>query len=188
MDGELMTRSKTKPENVLDFWFSAEPKLWFAKNDAFDAAIRSQFGMALADARSGKLAHWESDLRGLQALVILLDQFSRNLFRGLAGAFACDDKALALSHKLVGHPGFDQLGAVEKQFAVMPMMHSENLQEQHNCLDWMRKIGLGEAEKFAQIHLDIIEKFGRFPHRNNALGRETTCDEQAFLAAGGFAG
>lgn len=175
-------------QEVLDFWFGAEPKFWFAKDDGFDAEIRARFGALLEDARAGKLSSWQDSLRGGLALVIVLDQFSRNLYRGSAEAFAHDDEALRLSRLLVAHADWDQLGYDEKTFAVMPMMHAEDLQAQEECIAWMKQIGNENSERFAIIHRDIIARFGRFPHRNEMLGRQTTPQEQAFLDDGGFAG
>ncbi len=177
-----------EPLDVLEFWFGAEPRKWFVKDDAFDASIRDRFADVLAQAKAGELSRWERDLRGLQALIILFDQFTRNLHRGSAEAFAYDEKALALSHKLVAHQDCEWLTTYENQFGVMPMMHAEDMIEQKNCLMWMERIGLDGAVSAAKTHMDIIEKFGRFPHRNEVLGRTTTPEEQAFLDAGGFSG
>lgn len=177
-----------EPLDILEFWFGAEPKKWFMKDEAFDDAIRVRFGDLLEQAKAGGLDAWEKDLRGLQALIILFDQFPRNLYRGSNEAFAYDDRALALAHKLVAHPDWEWLTTYEKQFGVMPMMHAEDMQQQKNCLMWMERIGLDGAIAAAKTHMEIIEKFGRFPHRNAVLGRKTSPEEQAFLDAGGFAG
>lgn len=177
-----------EPLDILEFWFGAEPKAWFSKDSDFDAEIIDRFTSALVMAKAGELWRWEDDLRGLQALIILYDQFPRNMFRHSAEAFAYDDEALRLSHKLVAHQDWDWLTPNEKQFGVMPMMHSEDLAEQKACLVWMEHIGNDGAIKAAKIHMDIIEKFGRFPHRNEVLGRQSSAEEQAFLDAGGFSG
>jgi uncharacterized protein (DUF924 family) len=176
------------PNDVLDFWFSADPKFWFAKNNAFDMRIRVGFGMALEEARQGRLDDWRKTFRGKQALIIVLDQFSRNLYRGLPDAFSQDGVALALAHEMVRQPEWNALSAPEQQFAVMPMMHSEDLADQQSCLKWMEHTGIEEAIKAAREHLDIISRFGRFPHRNGVLGRESSAEERQFLADGGFAG
>ncbi len=178
----------TEPNDVLNFWFSTDPKLWFSKNAAFDMRIRVAFGLALEEARAGRLEHWERDLRGKRALIILLDQFSRNLFRGLPDAFSHDGVALKLAYEVVAMPGWDDLEAAEQQFSVMPMMHSEELEDQQNCLAWMKRIGIEAAIEAAQEHCDIIKRFGRFPHRNAVLGRKTTDAERSFLTNGGFSG
>ncbi|MCV6547724.1 MAG: DUF924 domain-containing protein [Cohaesibacter sp.] len=176
------------PQAVLDFWFGAEPRFWFAKDDGFDAQIDTQFGAIVQKARQGELMDWEEQEGGLLALIILLDQFSRNLYRGSGEAFAKDAYALILSKRLVVSHEWNSLDEQQKIFAVMPMMHSENLQDQRDCLAHMQMIGAEDSIKYAQIHLDIIEKFGRFPHRNQLLGRQTSKEEQAFLDEGGFAG
>ncbi|WP_319496433.1 DUF924 family protein [uncultured Cohaesibacter sp.] len=176
------------PNDVLDFWFSADPKLWFAKNNAFDMRIRVGFGMALEEARQGRLDDWRETFRGKQALIILLDQFSRNLYRGLPAAFSHDAVALGLAHEMVLQPEWHRLSAHEQQFAVMPMMHSEDLSDQQCCLKWMEQIGQEGAIKAAREHLNIISRFGRFPHRNAVLGRQSSAEERQFLAEGGFAG
>ena len=178
----------TQPNDVLAFWFGADPVLWFSKNDAFDAAIRSHFGVTLEDARQGKHDDWCETLDGMLALIIVLDQFSRNLYRGLPLAYAQDAKAFELAHALEAHPDFGSLTPHQQQFGVMPMMHAEDLDAQKACLAHMERIGIEGAIDAAREHLDIIERFGRFPHRNAVLGRKTTDEEAAFLQAGGFAG
>ena len=174
--------------DILEFWFNSEPRMWFSKNDAFDATIRFRFGMTLEDGRHGRLADWEADAKGLQGLIIVLDQFSRNLYRGMPQACSHDSVALAHSHALVKHADWDALSVDEKGFAVMPMMHSEDINEQKNCLMWMEKIGNQGFIDAAKTHLDIIDRFGRFPHRNWVLGRVSSAEEQAFLDEGGFSG
>ncbi|WP_114008667.1 DUF924 family protein [Cohaesibacter intestini] len=183
-----MQANHVQPQEVLDFWFGADPKYWFAKDDGFDAEIRERFGPVLEAARAGQLSAWRESLHGTLALIIVLDQFSRNLYRDSAEAFAHDDEALRLSSTLVAHPDWNQLSYDEKTFAVMPMMHAEDLQVQEDCIAWMKRIGNANSERFAIIHRDIIARFGRFPHRNAVLGRETTPEEQVFLDEGGFAG
>lgn len=175
-------------QDVLDFWFGAEPRLWFSKDDGFDEEIRSKFGSLLEKARAGQLSDWEQDLKGLQALIILLDQFSRNLYRGSGEAFAKDAYALRLARDLLAHDDWQNLSETEKMFGIMPLMHSEDLQDQKDCLAQMELIGVEGSISAAKTHLEIIERFGRFPHRNGVLGRATSPDEQAFLDEGGFSG
>ena len=183
-----MQAEQKQPQDVLDFWFGADPKYWFAKDDGFDAEIREGFAPVLEAARSGQLDAWKDSLHGTLALVIVLDQFSRNLYRDSAEAFMHDDESLHLARLLVAHPDWDRLSKDEKTFAVMPMMHAEDLHAQEECVAWMKRIGNENSERYAIIHRDIIARFGRFPHRNAVLGRETTSQEQAFLDDGGFAG
>ncbi|PLW78086.1 DUF924 family protein [Cohaesibacter celericrescens] len=175
-------------QEVLDFWFSSEPKKWFSKIDAFDATIRFRFGMTLEDARHRRLAEWEGSAKGLLALIIVLDQFSRNLYRGMPQAFSHDAVALSYSHALVKHADWDGLSPDEKAFAVMPMMHAEDIGEQQACLKWMEEIGGEGYIDAAKTHKNIIERFARFPHRNRVLGRYTTPEEKTFLDEGGFSG
>ena len=135
----------------------------------------------------GELDSWAGDADGALALLILLDQFPRNAFRGTARMFESDAKARRIARGAI-EAGFDQ--GVEhdlRNFFYLPFAHSENLADQDRCVELARELG-GEELRYAIIHRDIIEKFGRFPHRNEALGRATTPEERKFLAGGGFAG
>lgn len=176
------------PQAVLDFWFGAEPRFWFAKDDDFDTQIKEKFAITLEQARRGELVDWEEAQDGLLALIIVLDQFSRNLYRGSGEAFVTDAYALTLSKRIVKSQQWDELDDTRKMFAVMPMMHSENLQDQQDCLKHMEMIGQESSIHYAKVHLEIIERFGRFPHRNELLGRLTSAEEQDFLDEGGFSG
>lgn len=176
--------------DVVSFWREAGPAKWYAKDDAFDTAIRARFATAHEAAARGELWSWEETAEGALALLILLDQFPRNLFRGSAHAFATDAAALNVAGRALAR-GFDL--AVEgplRQFFHLPGMHAESLAAQRNCVAAFERLGAGFEEnlKFAREHLDIIARFGRFPHRNALLGRTTTPEEQAYLDAGGFAG
>ncbi len=176
------------PETVLTFWRDAGPERWFAKSDAFDAAIRERFLETYEAAADRTLGHWQDTADSALALVIVLDQFPRNMFRNSARAFAADSLAREIA---VDAPvrGYDlQVPARERGFFYLPFMHSEDLADQERCLDLYRALGDPQGEKYAEIHADIVRRFGRFPHRNAALGRTTTPEEQAFLASGGFAG
>jgi uncharacterized protein (DUF924 family) len=176
------------PEGVLAFWLEAGPDKWFKKDDAFDTAIRSRFLPAYEAAADGRLAAWEATADGALALIILLDQFSRNMFRGSPRTFAADPLALAIANRAIAR-GFDeQLELPKRSFFYLPFMHSENLADQERCIDLCRQGGTEDNLKFAEQHADIIRRFGRFPHRNAVLGRVTTEEEQAFLDGGGFAG
>jgi uncharacterized protein (DUF924 family) len=176
------------PAQVLDFWFGADPKKWFSKDDAFDAAIANRFLPTYEAAKAGRLADWEATPEGALALVIALDQFPRNMFRGSAHVFATDAPALAVAQRAVAR-GFDQkLELPRRNFFYLPFMHSEDLADQERCLALSRRSADENTLKYAELHADIIRRFGRFPHRNAVLGRATTPEEQAFLDAGGFAG
>jgi len=170
------------------FWKNAGEKKWFAKDDDFDAEIVSLFSSLYEDAASGKLDHWANDPQGSLALILLLDQFSRNMFRDDAKAFAADPKALDVARIAVekGHDSKidDQLRA----FVYMPFMHSEAMDDQEESLRLQQKGGGPENIKAARWHLDIIRRFGRFPHRNPVLGRQMTDAEQRYLDEGGFKG
>jgi len=174
--------------DIVAFWRAAGPEKWFAKDDAFDAEIKQRFLPAHEAAAAGELADWERSPEGVYALLVLLDQFPRNLFRGSERAFATDAQALAVAERAIAQ-GFDtSYQPPEQRFFYMPFMHSEELADQERCVSLCAAADDAEGVKFAEIHRDIIRDFGRFPHRNPVLGRETTAEEQAFLEKGGFAG
>jgi uncharacterized protein (DUF924 family) len=174
--------------DILGFWREAGPPKWFAKDEAFDAAIRERFLDTHLAAAAGKLSDWEATPEGSYALLLLLDQFPRNLFRGSAQAFATDAQALAIAERAIAE-GFDKrFEGPERRFFYLPHMHSEQLADQERCIALCEAANDPEGVKFAIIHRDIIRDFGRFPHRNPVLGRETTPQEQAFLDSGGFSG
>jgi uncharacterized protein (DUF924 family) len=175
------------PAGIVSFWREAGPKRWFAKDDAFDAEIRRRFLAAHEAAARGDLAGWEATPEGALALLILLDQFPRNMFRGSARAFATDPQARAVASRAIlnGHDShFDEM----RTFFYLPFQHSEDLADQERCITFYQAARDAEGLKWAELHADIIRRFGRFPHRNAALGRTTTPEERAFLDSGGFAG
>ena len=173
--------------DVLDFWVAAGPGKWFAKDDAFDAAFGSRFLEAHEAAAAGALQGWAQTAPGALALVLLLDQFPRNAFRNTARAFATDAQALRTARAAIDQ-GFDEATAVAlRAFFYMPLMHSESLADQDDCVALSRPLP-GNTLRFAELHRDIVRRFGRFPHRNAVLGRHTTAEEQRFLDEGGFAG
>lgn len=175
------------PAAVVAFWRDAGPRRWFRKDDAFDAGFRARFLAAHEAAAAGTLAHWDGNAEGALALLILLDQFPRNAFRDTARMFATDAQALQLDRRAIA-AGFDlQVDAQLRNFFYLPLMHSEDLADQEQAETLTKPLG-GEPHRFAVLHREIIERFGRFPHRNPLLGRRTTADEQAFLDAGGFSG
>jgi uncharacterized protein (DUF924 family) len=171
---------------VLDFWFSDEAKPhWFQASPAFDQTIRKRFGELFARAATGELESWESSPEGSLALCILLDQMPRNMFRGDASAFLADERALAVAERAV-RAGFDQnLPADQKQFLYLPFMHSEVLANQMRALALCEAAKLRDAARHAAGHLQIIRRFGRFPHRNAILGRPSTPEELDFLEESG---
>jgi uncharacterized protein (DUF924 family) len=175
------------PQAVLAFWRAAGPDKWFTKDETFDAAIRARFLSAYESAADGRLA-WDDAPEGALALVIVLDQFPRNMFRDSARAFAADPLARKVAARAIDR-GFDQRFAVpERGFFYLPFEHSEALADQERCIALNRASLDADAIKWAELHADIIRRFGRFPHRNKVLGRATTPEEQAFLDDGGFGG
>jgi uncharacterized protein (DUF924 family) len=176
------------PAEVLSFWRDAGPERWFEKDDNFDRAIKSKFLPLYEAASRGELAAWEFNAEGALALIIALDQFPRNMFRDSARAFATDPLARAAADRALAH-GFDKIVEPHlRQFFYLPFMHSEALADQDRSLQLYELYGDANTLKFAKIHRDIIFKFGRFPHRNQVLGRSTTSAEDEFLKSGGFAG
>jgi uncharacterized protein (DUF924 family) len=174
--------------DILAFWRAAGPDKWFTKDADFDAQIRERFLAAHETAAAGALAAWEDNPDGALALVILLDQFPRNMFRGDARTFATDPLARTIAERAIAH-GYDrQFALPERLFFYLPFMHAETLPDQERCVALFEAAGEIDWMKFAIEHAEIIRRFGRFPHRNQLLGRLTTADEQAFLDAGGFAG
>jgi uncharacterized protein (DUF924 family) len=180
-------------DDVLDFWFgppgSATRGLaraeWFRKDDAFDAAIRARFLGCHEAAAEERLSAWEATPYAALALVIVLDQFPRNMFRGHARAFAGDAQALAVARRLVDR-GFDRFyQAVERPFAYLPFEHAEDLAAQRRSLalfDTLAGVpGSATSIDYARRHYEIVSRFGRFPHRNAILGRPSTAEELEFL-------
>ncbi|RZL92520.1 MAG: DUF924 domain-containing protein [Variovorax sp.] len=172
---------------VVAFWHHAGPSRWFARNDAFDAEFKSRFEAAHHAAASGALDGWAADAEGALALLVLLDQFPRNAYRGSAHMFATDGLARSIARSAI-EAGLDQrIEAALRPFFYLPLMHSESLADQERSVALNAALDANTL-RFAMLHRDIVARFGRFPHRNRALGRSTTAEEQAFLDAGGFAG
>ena len=171
---------------MVTFWREAGPGKWFARDAAFDAEIKARFeGLHMAAARR-ELDGWMAEAEGALALMILLDQFPRNMYRACAHAFASDPLARFLARRAID-AGFDQqVDPQMRYFFYLPFEHSEHLGDQELAVELTAHDA--EQQKWAVIHRDIIQRFGRFPHRNPCLGRQTTPDEQAFLDGGGFAG
>jgi uncharacterized protein (DUF924 family) len=180
-------------EAILEFWFGKPDeadygksrKVWFTKNPEFDDEVRSRFLNVHNQAAAGELNDWNATPQGCLALIILLDQFPRNMFRGQPQAFATDPQALAYARHAVTQ-GFDkELPKLQRWFVYLPFEHSENLADQRQCVELCEQLGdepeMREAIDYAYRHLRVIERFGRFPHRNQILGRETTPEEAEFL-------
>jgi uncharacterized protein (DUF924 family) len=180
--------TNTSPADIITFWKDAGWERWYTKDEAFDAGVTRRFRALRDMAVAGDLALWEASDDGTLALVILLDQFPRNIFRNDPNAFASDHLARDLAVRAIDS-GIDQrVDRLMRQFIYMPLMHAENLADQERCCELFRATGETDNLKFAHEHADIIRRFGRFPHRNRVLGRATTPEEQAFLDGGGFAG
>jgi uncharacterized protein (DUF924 family) len=180
------------PEQILDFWIGAGPKAWFTHSDAFDAEIRDRFEDLHLAASRGELGDWARTARGALALLIVVDQFPRNMWRGSAHAFATDPIARATTETAIA-AGFDrQVEPVLRPFFYLPFEHSARIEDQDRGVARRQALrddaGDEDSLRWAKLHRDIITRFGRFPHRNRALGRRTTPEEQAFLDDGGFAG
>lgn len=177
----------TQPQDVVSFWLDAGPQQWFTKNAGFDAVFRERFEGAHFAAAARRLDGWLDDADGALALMILLDQFPRNAYRDTAHMFATDplaqyfaDRAIAAGHDLAVDPRL-------RQFFYLPFEHAENLAAQNRAVALMEPLD-ADSLRWAVLHRDIIKRFGRFPHRNAALGRQTSQAEQDFLETGGFAG
>ena len=167
---------------ILKLWFEeTPPEKWFVKDEAFDTLLREKFEPLVRRALEGQLDHWQSTPDGLMALIILLDQMTRNIFRNTPMAFAGDDKALALTMTGLERGYIDQFESPHYQhFMLMPMMHAEDLEVQEASLPLFEKYSPG-AHEYAVKHKVIIERFGHFPHRSAILGRPLTEEEEAFL-------
>lgn len=186
----------TGAPDILAFWFADGPdrfrRAWFRKSDAFDAEIRRRFGQLQETAETGRLADWAADPEGTLALAILLDQFPRNLFRGQARAFASDPAARALASMALAK-GYDlRLAPTQRIFLYLPFEHGESMADQDRSValfeglrDFPAMAAPGASIDYAWRHRAVISQFGRFPHRNAALGRSSTAAETAWLAAGG---
>jgi uncharacterized protein (DUF924 family) len=182
---------------VLNFWFGREgdPEYgqfrneWFRKDPEFDARVTERFADLYEEAAAGELDGWREDAESCLALVIILDQFPRNMFRGEGRTHAEDDRALESSQYAVEHALDRELPAFQKMFLYMPFMHSENVEDQRRSVELFERLageeGAPDVVAYAVTHRDIVERFGRFPHRNEILGRDTTPEEAVFLTKEG---
>ena len=171
--------------SLLQFWSDAGPTRWFSKNADFDTEFRTRFYELHLAAAARKLDTWSETASGSLALVLLLDQFPRNAFRDTAHMYATDSLARYFASNALRQGHDDQVSADMRLFLYMPFMHSEDLADQERSLALQERLGF---TRYAEQHHAIIRRFGRFPHRNRALGRANTEEEQAFLDAGGFSG
>ncbi len=191
----------TTPDDVLDFWFPSDSAranaMWWGKNPQLDAEIRERFGPTLAAAKTGELDGWAATARGRAALIIVLDQLSRNIFRGDPRTYEADERARALTLEGIALGHDKQLPPMQRLFFYMPLEHSEELEHQEHCVELMRALAAdvaaepgvepGRRDGFAGFidnavaHRNIVARFGRFPHRNALLGRESSAEEIEFL-------
>ncbi len=182
-----MSAPLPSPRDVLDFWRDAGPQKWFRKDEAFDADFRARFLEAHEAAAAGALDAWGSSADGALALAILLDQFPRNAFRGTARVYATDAQARRVADAAIARGDDLRVDPELRRFFYLPFMHSESLADQDRSVALNAPLG-GEAQRYAEHHRDIVARFGRFPHRNEILGRESSPEERAFISSGGFSG
>lgn len=170
------------PQTILEFWFSGRVRpLWFRSTPQFDDEIRGRFESTWLAARDGKLTDWEQSAEGALALVILLDQFPLNMYREQGISFSTEAAAREVARRTIDR-GWDRgLDEAGKTFLYLPFMHSEKLDDQDRAVALYRAAGMGNNVRFANHHREIVRRFGRFPHRNAALGRECTAEERQWL-------
>jgi uncharacterized protein (DUF924 family) len=176
------------PGEIIAYWRALGPDRWFKRDDTVDADIRARFLPFYEAAAAGRLGAWEDTADGVFVLLLALDQFPRNMFRGEARAFATDPVARAVAGRAITRSFDMSFANPERRFFYLPFMHSETLSDQERCAALCRRADDREGVHYAEHHADIIRRFGRFPHRNAALGRATTPEERAFLDDGGFSG
>jgi uncharacterized protein (DUF924 family) len=181
------------PREILDFWFGREGdegygefrEAWFTKDPEFDREVWDRFEGAYEEAAAGRLDHWKDEAQSCLALIILLDQFTRNMFRGDPKTYATDDKVREAARHAVEHAYDRELSPYGRLFVYLPFEHSEDLEDQRFSVELFRglaaEMGSEDLLGYAVRHLEIIERFGRFPHRNEILGRATTPEEAEFL-------
>lgn len=172
------------PRTIIEFWFS-EPgrQLWFNSTPEADRALHQRYGELWQQAANGAFGDWEETAEGVLALAIVLDQFPLNMFRGQALSFSTEATARAIAERAIER-GFDRnLEPIQRFFLYLPFMHSESLADQDRSVELFRDAGLTDSLKWAEHHRAIIRRFGRFPHRNAPLGRESTTEELAWLAS-----
>lgn len=169
-------------KEIIDFWFSElEPKQWWQKDDKFDLMIQSRFGKLHDQAKAGELFQWRETALGSLAEVIILDQFSRNIYREKPESFACDPMALALAQVAISKGMESELSKTHRSFLYMPFMHSESPVIHIEAVKLFEALGDPKSLEFEHKHKAIIDRFGRYPHRNKILGRQSTPEEMRFL-------
>jgi uncharacterized protein (DUF924 family) len=176
------------PDEVVSFWREAGPERWFARDEALDEACRERFGLTYEAAARGDLNEWELTPDGALAVVLLLDQFPRNMFRGTRRVYATDPAALMAADRAI-EKGYDhKVDPALRKFFYLPFVHAEDLGHQERSVALNEALGDRDSVKWARHHRDIVARFGRFPHRNGILGRESTPEEETFLEESDFRG
>lgn len=176
------------PQDVIAFWQEAGPDRWFTKDEGFDQACRDRFLLTYEAAARGDLNEWELTPDGALAVVLLLDQFPRNMFRGTKDVYKTDPVALMAADRAIERGHDKAVDPALRRFFYLPFMHSEELRHQERSVALNEATGDADLAKWAHHHHDIVRRFGRFPHRNAILGRESTPEELAFLAQDDFRG
>lgn len=177
-----MPTIKTTPEEIIGFWYSEEmSKRWFSSTPELDTEIRNNYELLWASAAKGELDEWKNSPEGCLALVIVLDQFPLNMFRGEARSFSTEHKAIETTKYALAKGYHQTLPAEKLTFLYMPLMHSENIEDQALSVKLFGEARLENNLRFAEHHRELIRKFGRFPHRNTILGRESTAEEIEYL-------
>jgi uncharacterized protein (DUF924 family) len=175
-------RCRMTPDTILNFWFSEiNPPQWWRKDPRFDAMVADRFGTVHGAARAGELFAWRTDAPGRLAEILVLDQFSRNMYRNQPAAFAADPQTLALAQEAITAAAIEQLPPDRASFVLLPVMHSESLLIHDAYADWFKRPGFDNTLASEHLHRQILERFGRYPHRNAILGRVSTVEEAAFL-------
>ncbi len=176
----------TGPLALWRFWFEELTRAaWFTRDDTVDQMIRERFGSLPEQAVAGELRDWRATPKGTVALIVALDQLPRNLWRGEARAFAYDSVARAETDAAIARGVPAALSVDERAFLYLPLEHSEDLEDQDRCCELMEALGDAEYADYAHRHRDVVRRFGRFPHRNAALGRVSTLEEQEYLSQPG---
>ena len=186
-----MTDTKKKlltPRDITSFWLDLDESAYWQKDPEFDALITRNYGNVLKQAKLGNMDNWCEDREGVLALTIVLDQFSRNIHRGTPEMFAADEHARTVANYAIRTDMIESFNEDERRWFIMPAMHTETLRDQRFCVAMCKRYKLNNTLQHAIEHMEIIKKFGRFPHRNEILGRESTPEEIRFLQGGGFAG
>ena len=170
-----------QPDDIINFWLQAGPQIWFKKDDAFDQSVKEKFQTLPDQIIEGQYDHWQTNPNGMLASVIALDQFPRNIHRDTARAFAYDEAARKYAKTAIDQQWDQQVRGELKAFFYLPFMHSEDINDQQYCQDIYNKAGDEDWADYARRHMELIEKYGRFPHRNAILGRKSTPEELAYL-------